>query len=250
MRFDRESWRKLYVAESAEHRLLPALTRGLRDYLLRLASDDGTILSSTKDPKGDLVRLLNAARAERGTICKAYEDLIRIGYLSYENERLWVTKFRDAQTARTPGAKRQAEFKERHRKPSSVTSPDALPVTLPGDAPQTLQIDETRRDETTTTGGGNGQGPCPADLKLTDGQRKTLESSMIPGWAIDEITSAFVAKYQADQADRRTLVVWRKCLSTAVSSTWNDPNKRPRKPEAGESGMQLPKGVKFGAAGL
>ena len=38
MRFERESWRKLYVNESIQHRLMPVLSRGLRDYITRLVS--------------------------------------------------------------------------------------------------------------------------------------------------------------------------------------------------------------------
>ena len=71
--------------------------------------------------------------------------------------------------------------------------------------------------------------PCPDSLSLTREQRATLETSMVPDWAIDQITTMFVAGAQADQSDRRTMVVWRKCLSKAISGTWNDPGKRPKK---------------------
>lgn len=156
MKFERESWRKLYIAESAEHRLLSVFTRGLRDYLLRLASDDGTLLSATKNPKKDLVRLLNAQPKEKAQIENGYDDLMRIRYLSLDGERLWIRRFEDAQSARSPGAVRQARFKEneRQRKASANTSPPTLPGDVTGngqgDAGETLQIDETRRDETRT----------------------------------------------------------------------------------------------------
>lgn len=73
--------------------------------------------------------------------------------------------------------------------------------------------------------------PCPMDLNLTEDQRGALETSMIPGWAIDEITKSFVAAAVADQGDKRQLVHWRKCLGKAVASSWNDKRRRPRKPE-------------------
>jgi len=87
-------------------------------------------------------------------------------------------------------------------------------------------------DPLTTTGEDAGPQPCPPDLALASDQRATLESSMIPGYAIDESTRQFIASSQADPNDRRTLVVWRKCLSKAVAGDWNDPRKRPRKPDA------------------
>lgn len=255
MKFERESWRKLYVAESAEHRLLPIFVRGLRDYLLRLAGEDGTILSSTDQPKKDLRKLLGAEGREQALVNSGFDDLVRIGYLSFDGGRLWITRFEDAQAARSQGAIRQARFKEnkRQRLSSPETLPDALPVTLPSDAPVALQIDETRRDETTTTGSGNGpEIPCPANLALTKAQVATLETSMVPAWGIDAITKQFVAKYQADPADCRTIVVWRKCLAMAVSSNWNNPSRRPKPADIadGKVAFELPKGVKFGAEGL
>ena len=79
-----------------------------------------------------------------------------------------------------------------------------------------------------------GKVPCPpAPEVLTPEQRATLETSGIPGWAIEAIAADFAARYAADPDDRRTLVAWRKCASRAVSGDWNNPNRRPRKPEPG-----------------
>lgn len=77
--------------------------------------------------------------------------------------------------------------------------------------------------------------PCPADLRLTQDQRGALETSMIPGWAIDEITNSFVASSIADKSDTRQLVHWRKCLAKAIASSWNDKRRRPRRPEPEQS---------------
>lgn len=183
MKFERESWRKLYVLESAEHRLLTVFTRGLRDYLLRLASDDGTLLSTTKDPKKDLFRLLNAEPAERQQIVKGYEDLLRIRYLSFESGRLWITRFEDAQAARSPGAKRQAKYKAKRdaasardaHEASPQTSPNASPGDAQDDAPVTSQRDETRRDETRTT-------KPPVVVTLADRARRVLENPHDGQW--------------------------------------------------------------------
>lgn len=251
VRFDRESWRKLYVAESMQHRKLSLFTRGVRDYLLRLAEEDGTLFAETTDPSGDLADALNAHSGERKLVERAVSDLLKIGYLSHEAGRLWVTKFEEAQAARSPGAMRQAKYAAKKKStPGSgggdggqASSGDVSKASLGDvstDAPTDVSLDvtkdETRRDETTTP-----KPPvvaavaCPSDLRLTDGQRGTLETGMIPGWAIDELTTRFVAKYGADPEDRRTLVVWRKCLSMAISSDWGNANKRPKKPEGNAS---------------
>jgi hypothetical protein len=76
---------------------------------------------------------------------------------------------------------------------------------------------------------------CPADLRLTDDQRGALETSMIPGWAIDELTTQYVSSQLADEIKTMPLVAWRKCLAKSISSCWNDSRRRPRKPEADTS---------------
>lgn len=73
--------------------------------------------------------------------------------------------------------------------------------------------------------------PCPPDLKLTAQQRGTLElSALIPGWAIEELTTRFVAKMGADPGDLRLLVTWRKCLASAVTGDWQNAARRPKAP--------------------
>jgi hypothetical protein len=182
MRFDRESWRKLYIVESAEHRLLPMFTRGMRDYLLRLASDDGTILRNSSTPKADLQRLLNVEKQEKPLVDRGFDQLVAIGYLSVNRGRVWITRFAEAQEARSPGAKRQATYKANleAKKRLSESSPPPSPASVTtnvtgdaqGDAPVTSQIDETRRDETRR------EPPAPAVVvaDLADRARKVLEN--------------------------------------------------------------------------
>lgn len=74
--------------------------------------------------------------------------------------------------------------------------------------------------------------PCPPDLQLAPAQRATLEGIFMPGWAIDVLTTGFAARYTADSSDIRTLEHWRKCLSMALCSDWNNSAKRPKKPDA------------------
>ncbi len=238
MRFDRESYRKLYIAESPEHQLLPLAVRGIRDYLLRFAGEDGTLLAETTDPVGDLMVVLRARPPEKKQVEQLMKELQRVGYLRLDRKRLWLPKFEEAQEARTPGAVRQKKLRDKRR---NETEHDTETGDVTGDATSHTRIalptaDETRRDETTTPN------PvavvaCPSDLKLAAGQRSTLETALIPGWAIDAITTAFIAKCQADPDDTRTLVTWRKCLSIAISGDWNNAAKRPKKPENGAAPM-------------
>ncbi len=71
---------------------------------------------------------------------------------------------------------------------------------------------------------------CPKDLRLTDDQVGIQEQASVPPWAIAVITADFVAKYVGDPDDKRTLVNWRKGLSTTISRRWNNPDQRPKKP--------------------
>ena len=72
--------------------------------------------------------------------------------------------------------------------------------------------------------------PCPADLCLTPEQRSVLETAMIPAWAIDALTVDFVAS-QVTGSKPRPRSAWLKCLSKSINSAWNNPNRRPKKPE-------------------
>lgn len=169
MRFDRESYRKLYVSESAEHQLMALASRGLRDYLLRFAAEDGTLLPSTSDAVGDMMVVLRARPSDRKLVAAALTDLQRVGYLKLERKRLWIARFEEAQEARSPGALRQKKHRDKNKgggdpeggaggggdvtedAPSNVTLPVTESVTRNayGDAHVTSPLaDETRQEET------------------------------------------------------------------------------------------------------
>lgn len=213
MKFERESWRKLYVAESAEHRLMSVVARGLRDYLLRIAGDDGTLLASTKDAKQDVLRLLNPTSTEKRLVAEAFEELLRIGYLSLEGGRLWITKFVEAQASRSAGALRQERYKQRREGLASdegvidtVTESVTQSVTGDGaaDAPLTLHLDETRRDETRrdppkppVEGGKRPKrapvkSRIPEPFPLTSDHRLYASSKGWPAWWLENRHVAFV----------------------------------------------------------
>jgi len=75
----------------------------------------------------------------------------------------------------------------------------------------------------------------PVDEILNSNQVSTLETSMIPIWAIRQLIARFVAKNQASKSDLRTREHWSKCCVIAVQSDWNDRRRRPKKPEADDS---------------
>lgn len=87
-------------------------------------------------------------------------------------------------------------------------------------------------ERTGSSGTTPGRVPCPGDLTLTGDQRASLEASLVPGWAIDQITADFRAAAVADPDDRRPLVAWRKCLAKAISGRWHNPAQRPKRDEA------------------
>lgn len=200
MRFDRESYRKLYVSESAEHRLLPLFARGLRDYLLRFAMEDGTLLPKSSKPADDLARVLGAGGAERRSVAHAVSDLIGVGYLSYEGGRLWITRYVEAQEARTPGALRQQRYRDTHPRVTRNASSDA-------DGDVTSNVTSNRRDETRReiADGGSAQAratpPPPAvvlesaeqEPRLTTCPLNLLEKAEEAG-----IVRDFVEKYRVE----------------------------------------------------
>lgn len=156
MRFDRESWRKLYITESLDHRRMSLFARGLRDYLLRFArAENGILLESTQDPVGDLGRTLGAHPSELEQLGAYIDELLEVGYLTLErhacerdgsvrasqNERdagrscsvieardascsLRVTRFRDGQeSARSAAAERARRYRQRKSAKGGEESP-------------------------------------------------------------------------------------------------------------------------------
>lgn len=238
MRFDRESWRKLYVAESAEHRMLPVLARGLRDYLIRHAKEDGTLLSRTDDPGNDLARALGAHPEELETVSEFVQKWIEDGYLSFKRRRLWITNYVDAQSSQSPAARRQKRYRDRNRGHSPVTGDvtQASPGDVTGESrdtshptrPDPTRNDETRREAQPVTG--DGLIPCPP-LKqlLTREQRASLETSMVPDWAIDAMVADLHVAL-AGSSKRMALDGWHSYAAKAITRRWNNPNERPKKP--------------------
>ncbi len=176
------------------------------------------------------------------------KSLISAGMWDPDEDGYWIHDYLSHQPSKqTVMAKREEIRKLRSKAGSKGAAtrwqnhgPSPSPSPLPNPNPK-LERDpdsdarERAREQQPTTRSGNGESKiaCPATLELTPAQRGTLETGMIPGWAIDAIRLRFVGKATADQSDLRTLTAWRKSLASAVAGDWNDPNRRPKQDDSG-----------------
>lgn len=121
-----------------------------------------------------------------------------------------------------------------HARATRATRPREDPTPTPTERSENNNQRPDRSDPQ-EPGGRGGEISCPSDLRLTDDQRNTLALNLsIPPWAFDVLTTKFIANNQADTSDKRTLVVWRKCLSQAISGWWTNAATRPKSPAADE----------------
>lgn len=248
MRYDREPWRKLYVSESVEDRMRPLLARGLRDYLLRHAKDDGTILPKTSDPGGDLARALGAHDGERDTVARYVQDWIDDGFLALRRDALVIRNFARAQKARSKGAERQKRYRSKKKGEDGVTRDATSDVTndvtvtgpvTPSRAPARIsshlisssesapegETGEPKRDPTVPH-------PLPADWQPWPTTLGTLEvTNAMPAWAAEAIAKRFVSHFAVDASARATAVGWQQRFTKWAAKDWSDPSKRPAKPE-------------------
>jgi hypothetical protein len=153
MRWDREPWRKLYRNEPEEQRLWPVVTRGLRDYLLRRANDDGVIFSRTEDPAADLCRSLGAHDHERDIVRDSVRLLLADRFLVHGTDLgLSIRNLREAQERRSHEAQRKAAQRERKRAEAERAAAAQRPGT-PAGQPRDTRPDnvpgseEKRNDE-------------------------------------------------------------------------------------------------------
>ena len=78
--------------------------------------------------------------------------------------------------------------------------------------------------------GGQTKVPCPGpDQALNSDQRKTLLMTM-PEWALEVMLTEWCAERQA-RGDRHTLRAWRTFCAKDLIARWNNPERRPKKPE-------------------
>lgn len=164
--------------------------------------------------KGGLV-----AQAKRGFASSKPEQLA-----TEQTEQLASSKTQASASARDPEAQRREEKISKESttslKTGQVVAREGSPMVV-GEG-GTLTQPEPRDTRI----------PCPSDLALLPAQRATLEAGFIPGWAIDDMTRSFTASACGNPDDRRPIDAWRKCLSKACCSIWNDSTRRPKKPDA------------------
>ena len=102
--WSKERWRKLYLREALEQRLWSVMARGLRDYLIRLAEDDGALIRDADEPVEALLTVLGAHEEEAELVRGAIELLRRDGFLGGGARALFVRNLPVAQSwePRTP----------------------------------------------------------------------------------------------------------------------------------------------------
>jgi hypothetical protein len=89
MRFDRESWRRLYRHEPLEQRAWPLFTRAIRDHLVALAEDDGRLVRASGDSAAEsLASALMVHDSEREAALVAISMLLSAGVLALRDG--WV----------------------------------------------------------------------------------------------------------------------------------------------------------------
>jgi len=97
--WSRERWRKLYIREALEQRRWSVVTRGLRDYLIRFADDDGALIRDSDDPIEDLLVALGPVASEVELIRAAIRVLEKDGFLGGGARSLFVVNLPVAQAS-------------------------------------------------------------------------------------------------------------------------------------------------------
>ena len=96
--WSKERWRKLYLREALDQRLWSVMARGLRDYLIRLAEDDGALIRDADDPLEALLLALGAHAEEAELVRGAIALLRRDGFLSGGARSMFVRNLPAGQT--------------------------------------------------------------------------------------------------------------------------------------------------------
>jgi len=120
----RERWRKLFLRESTQQTVTWLLMqRGVRDYCIRIADDDGTVATvrEDQDPVEAFVDALGAKARERDLALESVAGLLEDGFLAFEDGRVFVVNLPAAQSgAGAPSALSDQEQPE-ERAPDART---------------------------------------------------------------------------------------------------------------------------------
>lgn len=218
MRYDRETWRRLYRSEPLEQRAWNVMTRGIRDLLIRFPEDDdGVLLPRTADPVGDLARALNPGGHEGDSVRDSIETLLEDGYLEYvprpqkggdtegtTTGTLRIRNFGTAQAARSKEAEKKAKQRARARGQLGDSDQDNQGDSVGGhvgDSPVEEKRREEKRSQTEraadSPGTATGTRREPSRPSLRRPQRRDpmahLDAHGDPEcvWAFDEWVAAF-----------------------------------------------------------
>jgi hypothetical protein len=128
MKWEHETWRKLYCRVTATWQLLPLSARGLGDELIRYVDDDGLLPIGSEAPWSAVARILCAHPQERRRLKSDIAKLLEDGYLTLEPGYLKIRNLKAAQD-RSGSAVRMARKRERDRAMSAKPPPDGNDVT-------------------------------------------------------------------------------------------------------------------------
>ena len=258
MNFSDEEYVRLYVSDTATWNLLEWEGQALLALALRKFDKSGVFDFGRHSPEKALFASL---KMPIEIIKTGLTRLLDEGVWVLQTERLFWPKYIEAQTCR-----RSDKLRQRMSRANAKREPDVTPCDNRDNASQNVTVcheqdikrdighemsHQARRGEARQGSGILNSGSssracdieCPADLKLTAEQAKVLETAMIPVWAIELLTVQFVASQVVDSKPR-PLDAWLKCLSKSITSSWNDPSRRPKKPDNREK-TQAPDKLEF-----
>lgn len=126
MRWEVETWRKLYVSRSAEWLMLDLSARGLGTELLKYCDDDGRIpLRKGEAPAVAIALLLCARPHEHVRVTSDVTALLDVRYLELGDGWIRIRNFAEAQHRRTGSAERMARMRQRRREDSAEISQES-----------------------------------------------------------------------------------------------------------------------------
>lgn len=132
MKWEFETWRKLYTRITPAWAALPALARGIGTELLKYCDDDGRIpLGNGETPGETIVRVIAAQRAEQKHVTGFVNLLIHDGFLVVENDAVVIRNLKTAQE-KLSGAAKSARYRARVASlQSDAAGDDASPKPSP-----------------------------------------------------------------------------------------------------------------------
>jgi hypothetical protein len=189
--WSKERWRKLYLREALEQRVWSVMTRGLRDYVIRVAEDDGALIRDAADPVAALVAALGAHAEEAGLVRGAIELLLADGFLTGSARSIFVDRLPEAQswerptpavaaateadtrtvqTTTTVSTERVRRFRERQREAASANRVEAV---APGETLDRVSSSVSSALETVSPGVSCN---VPASVSASRGDRNAKHS--------------------------------------------------------------------------